>query len=342
MRNAMGDLVEDFGLGPGESFEPEPIEDETPRDKPHIMTVLGAIEPEILGPTLIHEHLLAHPPAVLETDPDLSIPDWDAALADVEAFSFSGGSAIVDCSPPDNGRDLPGLRWVAERVAVHIIAVAGFHKDLHSRPYTHGKDPDELAEALVAELRQGVGQPPIFPGLLKAGSSLNEITEGERTAFQAVARAHKVTGATITTHTEAGTMALEQIELLASEGVDPNRVILGHMNRRYRDEDYIVAALKTGAFVSFDQLGKPNHGPDEPKAAMLARLIEAGYIGQLLISQDLARKSVRPAYGGAPGWTYMLDRFTLMLMEAGVEAAAVRQLLVDNPVRALTIHPPGA
>lgn len=100
--------------------------------------------------------------------------------------------------------------------------------------------------------------------------------------------------------------------------------------------------LATGATIGFDQLGKPRYGPDEPKAAAIASLIADGYVGQILLSHDIARRSLRPAYGGSPGITYLLDRFVLMLLDAGVSGVDVRRMLVENPARALTIRPPAS
>ncbi len=114
-------------------------------------------------------------------------------------------------------------------------------------------------------------------------------------------------------------------------------MIVGHLDRRL-DEAYLRRVLETGAFVSFDQVSKTAYGRDEPKASMLKTLVDAGHAGQLLVSQDLARRSLLRAYGGGPGWVYLLERFALLLMEAGLDAMTVRQLLVDNPARALTIR----
>ncbi|HEV2528655.1 MAG TPA: hypothetical protein VGT61_09420 [Thermomicrobiales bacterium] len=303
------------------------------------MTVLGPVWPDTLGITLPHEHLLACPPATVGEEPDYRTDDRDAALADAESFSFAGGGTIVDCTPPDNGRDLAGLRWVAERVAVKVVATAGFHKEEHSRAVIQGRDIGDLADQLVREIRDGDPESGARCGQLKAGSSLDRITDIERVAFEAVARAHRATGAPIITHTEAGTMAREQVALLASFGVDPVRVVVSHLDRRHTDYQYLLDVLATGATIGFDQLGKPTHGPDDPKAAVIARLFEAGYGSQLVISHDIARRSLRPGYGGTPGLTYIPDRFLFMLLDAGLSATAVRQLIHDNPARMLTIHP---
>ena len=333
---------DDFGLADDDVLFTEDDETEIdPSLDPHVMTVLGPVDPGALGITLPHEHLLAAPPATVGAEPDFRTDEWEAALADAESFGFAGGGAIVDCTPPDNGRDLAGLLWVAGRVIVHIVATAGFHTELHSRSVIAGRSARDLANDLIDEIRRRDPASGVRPGQLKAASSLDRITAIERTAFEAVALAHQATGVPIVTHCEVGTMAVEQIELLASFGVEPGRVILSHLDRRFEDRAMLRSVLATGATIGFDQLGKPSHGPDEPKAAVIADLIAEGFVGQILLSHDTARRSLRPAYGGSPGLTYLLDRFVYLLLDVGVSGVDVRRMLIDNPARALTVHPPG-
>lgn len=330
----------DYGLEPGESFEPDDDDANDLADisLPHVMTVLGPISPDELGVCLHHEHILCNPVAVTQVEPDYRLDNPTNAQIELEAFLTVGGRAIVDCSPLDYGRDIAGLVLLAQRVPAHIIAVTGRHKDLHASRLPNALNIDALVEEYVSELQTGSGGFHARPGVVKFGTSLDEMTPVEEAAARAAARASIATGAPITTHTEAGTHALQQLELLAEEGIDPGRVIIGHLDRKL-EWDHLLQVLQTGAFASFDQIGKPQFGSDQEKAAMIVRLAEAGFGEQLLISQDLARKSTLMSYGGSPGLTYLMEQFTLMLMEAGASAPFVRTLLVDNVARALTVHP---
>ena len=62
----------------------------------------------------------------------------------------------------------------------------------------------------------------------------------------AAARAHRATGAPITTHTDEGTMGREQLAILTGEGVDPPRVVIGH-SCGTADPRYHVALLDAGS-----------------------------------------------------------------------------------------------
>ncbi len=333
----------DYGLDPGESFEPRVVDDDVTIDTsvdPHVMTVLGPLPPEELGVCLHHEHILCDPEAVTGDEPDFRLDDIDRACEEIESFVTTGGRAIVDASPRDYGRNLDGLREIGQRVPVHIVAVTGRHKDLHARQMENALDVDSLTAEYVSELRDGVGADAIRPGVIKLGTSLDEMTAVEEAATRAAARAHRATGAPITTHLEAGTHGHHQLDVLEEEWVDPSRVILGHLDRCL-DRTYLGGLLDRGAFCSFDQIGKPHYGNDSAKITMLLNLVDAGYADQLLISQDFARKSSLVAYGGSPGLIHLLERFTVDLMEGGAAAELVAKLLVENPARALTIVPPG-
>ncbi len=325
----------DFGLEGEETFEPGDAgqTDGVDLSRLHIMTVLGPIEPADLGICLHHEHILCDPTTLTDTEPDYRLDRIDLACEELESYFTAGGRSIVDASPRDYGRDLIGLRTIARRVPVHIIAVTGRHKHVHAAGLANALDHDALEAEILADIK---GE--IKPGLITLGTSLDQITPVEEVAAQAAARAAVRTGYPVTTHTEAGTMGHEQLDLAESEGLSPDRVILGHLDRRL-DFDYLDGVARRGAWLSFDQVGKARYGPDAPKAEMLVHLAEAGYEDQLLVSQDLSRRSDLVAYGGQPGWIHLLERFTIELMEAGAGAPLVTKLLIDNPARALSILP---
>ena len=82
----------------------------------------------------------------------------------------------------------------------------------------------------MAEITDGIGDTGIKAGVVKLTSSKDEITDYEKMFFAAGAKAQRETGVPIITHTQEGTMAPEQAEFLLSEGADPDRVMIGHMD----------------------------------------------------------------------------------------------------------------
>ena len=297
-----------------------------------VQTVLGPVPGVDLGLTLSHEHLLCRPPgSTADADPDLVLDDQQAALTELAAFKAAGGSALIEVTPIDYGRDLEGLAALSRRSGVHIVAATGLHKDQFSASYTARMDEDQLADIFMRELQIGVNG--VRPGVIKLGSSGDQITPGERKAFTAAALAQRATGAPITTHTEAGRLGLEQLDLLLGAGADPERIIIGHLDRLL-DTGYHEAVLRTGAYVGYDQIGKPKYATDERRAEALAILAARGHGAKLLISGDLGRKSYWGAYGGKPGLDYIPKTFLSMLCAAGLSTGQAEALVVANPARA--------
>ena len=58
--------------------------------------------------------------------------DEDAAVAELERFRRAGGSAIVEMTTADYGRNATGLRRVSQRSGIHVVCATGYNKDRFS------------------------------------------------------------------------------------------------------------------------------------------------------------------------------------------------------------------
>lgn len=301
-----------------------------------IRTVNGDIAPEALGICYAHEHVICRPPV---EDQDLILDSEEAAIRELSWFREAGGRAIVEMSPADYGRDVQALRRISTATGVHLIAATGHHKEAFCGPWVRERTISELADRFIREIVEGIDGTDIRAGVIKAGSSLNRITADEEKVFRAAAIAHRHTRAPISTHTEAGTMGLEQVALLRSEGVDPAKIIIGHVDRKLEWE-YHLALARAGVYLSYDQIGKEKYAPDRLRIEFIRRLIAEGHGKQILLGGDMARKSYWPSYGtgGGPGLTYILWRFVPWLRSEGVSEEAIADLLIHNPARALAIE----
>jgi predicted metal-dependent phosphotriesterase family hydrolase len=305
---------------------------------PLIQTVLGPIPAENLGVTYSHDHLLFCPPAPFrDQDPDLRLDSQEAAVQELRFFRQAGGRALVEMTTVEMGRDPSGLRLISQRTGVRIIAATGFNKDKFCEPYVRDQSVEQLAAQEVQDLTNGMDSTGVRAGLIKASSSQDAITPAERKVFSAAILAHQATGAPISTHTEAGTLALEQASMLLEAGIAPQHIIIGHVDRKL-EWDHIVALAETGVYIGFDQISKEKYYPDQQRIHFIQRLVEAGHGRQILLSGDLARKSYWPSYGFGfgPGLTYILWRFVPWMLESGIEQAAVEDMLIDNPRRAFS------
>jgi phosphotriesterase-related protein len=304
----------DFGLDNDESFEPDDIveqEIETTREA-HIMTVLGPIEPDDLGICQVDEHLLLDPPG----SPDVQrLDDPVRAIEELTSFVTAGGRAIADATTVDRGRDLIGLVDIARRVPAHVICSTGG---------LFNADP----ETVIDELRNGVGLRKIRPGVIRVSS----VTDQLRSALDAA----RETGVPL--FVEVDSIHADPYALIQS--LVPDRFPVAFVFRGGIPSHELAGKLMAaGGYVVLSGIGHPAGTNDADVARLVVELASGGYTDRLLVSQALDSRSLLHAWGGQPGLVYLLERFTLELMEAGAEATLVRKLLIDNPAAALTIRP---
>lgn len=305
---------------------------------PIIRTVRGDIAPHQLGMCAMHEHILGRPPTPFDREQDLVLDDVLGVQRDVRLFQQAGGQAIVEMTPIDYGRDIVGLVQIAQACDVHIVAVSGFLKEKFARAWLIDQSPHVLSQRLIADITIGVDGTPYRAGLLKAASSLHQITPLERTAFVAAALAHHATGATISTHTEAGTMAHAQVDLLTQHDVPVERIIIGHCDRLL-DLEHHKSLVHRGVTIGYDQIGKSKYASDAVRAQMIAELCARGFAQQIVISCDIARRSGLRGYGynAAPSYAHLIGDFVTLLREVGVGEAHIMQMLIGTPARLLSI-----
>ena len=75
------------------------------------------------------------------------------------------------------------------------------------------------------------------------------------------------------THTTRGTMAHEQLDLLAAEGADLARVALSHMDQKL-DFGLLRELCERGAYVLFDGPSKRKYATDEERVRLWPRFVE--------------------------------------------------------------------
>jgi len=301
-----------------------------------IRTILGDISPSELGVTTCHEHLLwSVPEPYTDEDPDLGFDSIPAAVAELRHFKTAGGSALVEMTTAEIGRCPVEMQQISKAAGVHVIAATGHHKEKFSAVALAGKSVVEIADGIISDITSGMSGTDAKAGVIKAASSQNTATDSERRVIQAVGLAHKATGAPVSTHTEAGTFAIEQAKLMNEAGVPFERMLIGHLDRGLPREIYLALA-HLGVYLGFDQIGKNKYWPDVERVLLIKDLIVAGHVNQILLSGDTARKSAWHVHNPRTnGLAQILLDFIPSLREAVVSEKHIQAMLIENPARFL-------
>jgi len=315
-----------------------------------IQAVCGPIEPGELGVTLVHEHLFVGYQG-WDTDPGYRY-DRSSLVAEavrrLRVLAQHGVRTFVDPCPIELGRDVALMREISEKSGVQIICTTGFYFEAHGLPaYWRLRSQAEITELLLHEIELGIGNTGIRPGAIKCATGGRHPTQLEQKFLAAAAQAHKASGLPIITHTQDGVGGPEQQAVFAEHGVALRCCLIGHSCGN-ADPDYHRGILDRGSFIGFDRIGYVKWQKDEIRAENIKLLVDEGYGGRLLISQDrycgFLGKSIVPATPEErdrvailqqqglwpPPHTYLFTDFLPRLQALGVAPADIRRMLVDN------------
>jgi predicted metal-dependent phosphotriesterase family hydrolase len=299
-----------------------------------VISVTGPVDAAGLGVVLPHEHVFAD--LVREYRGTGLLNDEHLARRELALLREAGGSTLVDLTLDEIGRDPAALRRVAEATGVTVIMGCGHYRDPYlDRDWFDRHAVDAIADEIVADIEEGVRGTGIRAGIIgEIGADKWYISAAEERSFRAAARAHGRTGLTISTHAARWPVGLEQLKLLAEEGVDPRRVIVGHADT-VPLPDYHLALARQGSYVSFDSIGTGTPYDLDRAVDYVMALVRAGFGAQVLLSHDVFLRGHLRADGG-PGYGYLLTDFLPMLEAASLDPEEIRGFVTTNPRAALT------
>jgi phosphotriesterase-related protein len=253
--------------------------------------------------------------------PASTVSPVDRITEELITAKNAGIACIVDAGHPDMGRDINFVRQVAMKSGMPIVASAGFYSQPWYPPEISTMSEDQIVQALIKQVDEDSS------GAFGEIGSWDEITRDERKVFRAIGRAHVATNLPIFTHTGIpGKSALQQLDILEDAGVNPNRVVIGHLGNLVDPNVYVHKTLcRRGAYVGFDRQG--GNG-DAQQVPMVMALIEAGFADRLMFSADT---------GSAFAKT--LTVFVPKLKAAGASDDVLHRIMVDNPRRFLACVP---
>ena len=317
-----------------------------------IRTVRGDVPAAGWGLTNAHAHLSlgveeqAHP-AWSETaerygDHTLSTED---TLPELWDFSRAGGTCLVELTPMGMGRDPCGLLNASEATGVHVVMGAGIYHEPFHPDRIAGLTAHQIAEILIGEITEGVDGTGIRAGIIgEQGTYTGPMTERETTVFRASALAAVETGVAVSTHTYLGRNALDQIDVLTSTGLAPERIVVGHLDDTEPDLGLVRRIIERGAYAQFDTIGYEYYTEtlgvqmttDRVRAGALRRLAEEGLADRMIVASDLCRRRHLTVNGG-PGLAHLITGFRALAVGEGVPADVLDRCMITNPASVLAM-----
>jgi phosphotriesterase-related protein len=297
-----------------------------------IRTVTGDIA-AVRGRILAHEHLQIDLSAQKGPANRIGAAEEEAVVDDLRHAKEFGLAAITDLSAPDWGRDPVALRRISQHAGVAVVCAAGFYWD----PFPAvalSATVEKLRDIMIAEIETGVDGTGIRCGVIKVGTNRGEPDDVAERLFRAAAGAALATGAPVITHTSSPDQAAWHVRVLARTGMDMSRVVISHMGAAQGVAELIELA-RAGVLMGIDKVSFPK-GPTNVQLADLVRdACVQGLERQLILSSDLARRTLLRRHGGR-GYCTVLADFVPMLLERGIAPSQIETMLHDNPTRLLT------
>ena len=311
-----------------------------------INSVLGPLDTADLGFTLPHEHVMASSAGIQQVYPEFVDREGtiSEAVADLKAARGEGVRTMVDVTTFDLGRDIRMLEQVSRESGMQMICATGIWRDIPRLFWD--ADPDAIAPLFVREIEVGIEDTGIKAGIIKVANDAEGVTPEGEVILRAVARAHKATGAPITTHAWAPERVGEQqIAVFEDEGVDLRNVCIGHSNDT-RDLEHLAALRSKGVWIGLDRLpgGRfPGTPKWEERVEIAKGLIDAGFTDQLILSHDWVvnlaamgdkvKESLRQA--NPDRFLFITRRVLPRLREMGIGQDVIDRITIENPRRFL-------
>jgi phosphotriesterase-related protein len=303
-----------------------------------LLTVLGPIKSDDLGPTLPHEHILVDFVGADQT----GLHRYDrrevirVMLPHLRELRRQGVTGFVDCTPMFLARDPVILASLAEQTGLHILTNTGQYKEPYLPEETFRQDADGLAAGWTAEIVDGIRDTGVRAGFIKIAVFEEPLKPMQQKIVRAACRTHRATGATIACHAGHGPAAMEILDIMEAEQVPSDALVVVHAQGE-KDRGFHERIAERGAWVEYDNIGART--PAE-HLELLRHMLDRGYEQQILISMDRGWYSVgEPGGGDIKPFTYLFGEFLPYMRRAGIEESTISRLTTTNPALAFRLDP---
>lgn len=279
-----------------------------------VETVLGPVDPETLGVTLVHEHLMHKATsnlftqrkpdakhANLSTKPfavenlwwinyhpysclDNLVVNDDATITatrkEMSFFKENGGGTIVECTT--FGRDSKFLKELAMKSGVNIVAGAGYYVNMSQNQSIHALSVEQIHDELLEDIF--FGKDGIKCGIIGELGTCYPVHPFERKVLTAAAEVQSdYPSIPVSIHPGRDKRAPEEVlRIFLEKGGRSEKTAMCHLERTLLKEDQLLTfAEKTSCFLEFDLFGnetsyyEPSDEMDMPSDAVRIERIKA-------------------------------------------------------------------
>jgi len=287
---------------------------------------------------------------LFENIDNLILEDEERAIKEASFFKLAGGKSIVDMTDWGIGRDPHALTRISRTTGLNIIMGTGYYTvDSGCEAQLKARSEDEIFEEIVRDVREGTDG--ICPGIIgEIGADSWPLDDNEIKSLRAAARAQQATGTSLNIHPgRLEESPLQILRILDKAGADLSRVAMSHLDRTAYSFESMLEIAKTGCYLEFDCFSWEGYYPrrygvfdipnDAGRVNYIIRLIDKGYLNQILISTDTCMKTRLVAYGG-PGYAHIPNNVVPWIRARGISEEAINTITVENPRRMLTFVSP--
>ena len=338
-------------------------------DDSFIQTVSGPIHSTQLGPTLIHEHLLADltpPDAFPPNTPRVEITlenvweiryrwcahrgnqildDPELMVSEMRKLVDDGVRCLVEQTSRGLKPDPRKLAMISRESGLSVVAGTGFYTFEYAGEQLAGLTRQEIGNLLYNDLDRGFADTGIKAGFIGEMGLSTPPHPDEIKALAGACLAQSQTGAGLCVHPPrdpAGPRRM--LKRIDSDGGLVEKTAIAHLERTLPALEHYLDLAQTGCFLELDFFGlesgfypfavidMPN---DAGRLAIIRSLIDHGHIAQILISQDICHLARLRRYGGE-GYGHILRNVVPMMCDRGFTQTEIDTILVENPRRFLS------
>ncbi len=279
--------------------------------------------------TYCHEHIHIDLSHQKNTD-DCFLNQFELLSDEMILLKGKGVKNIIEVTNKYMGRNVEFVEKISERTEVNILMSTGYYIEGFFPDFLYSLSDKEIAKSMIDEIIYGMDGTNKKASLIgEIGSSELTFSDTEKKVFRAAAIANIETGVPISTHTSFSSMGKQQVNLLLKYGVDSSNITIGHCDLKDHFDE-LLWLLDKGCSIQFDTIGKNNYYPDDSRADTIIKLIDLGYVKQIMLSMDITRRSHLLKNGGL-GFSYLIDKFVPLLIRKGANKSDIDFMLKINP-----------